>query len=100
MRSSQAAQPRHFGGTSVATASTVQLLPFAILPADTTSLTSNYHIGKFGLNYRFGADQEAAQWSDGPLYAKSAGSVQGRSRSADPFHTFPVYQGRTNNHGA
>ncbi|MDA9484058.1 hypothetical protein XI07_19015 [Bradyrhizobium sp. CCBAU 11445] len=65
----------HFGGPSVATAATVQFPPFAILPASTTSLTSNYHIGKIGLNYHFGADPEAAQWSDAPLYAKSAGSV-------------------------
>ncbi|MGL3104417.1 outer membrane beta-barrel protein [Bradyrhizobium sp. BR 1432] len=65
----------HFGGPRVATASTVQFPPFAILPANTTSLTSNYHIGKIGLNYHFGADPEAAQWSDAPLYAKSAGSV-------------------------
>ncbi len=66
----------HFGGPSVATASTTQFPPFAILPASTTSLTSNYHIGKIGLNYHFGADPGAAQWSNAPLYAKSASSVR------------------------
>ncbi|WP_247459015.1 outer membrane beta-barrel protein [Bradyrhizobium sp. 153] len=61
----------HFGGPSVATPPTVQLPPLAILPANTTSLSSNYHIGKMGLNYHFGADPWAAQWSDAPLYAKA-----------------------------
>jgi len=65
----------HFGGPSVATASTVQFPPFAILPANTTNLSSNYHIGKIGLNYHFGADPGAAQSSDMPLYAQSAGTV-------------------------
>ncbi|MEY9463337.1 outer membrane protein [Bradyrhizobium ottawaense] len=35
----------HSAGPSVATASTAQLSPPAILPANTTSLSSNYHIG-------------------------------------------------------
>ncbi|WP_247475998.1 outer membrane beta-barrel protein [Bradyrhizobium sp. 169] len=61
----------HFGGPSVATPTTVQLPPFAILPANTTSLSSSYHIGKIGLNYHFGADPWAAQWADAPLYAKA-----------------------------
>ncbi|KRP94647.1 hypothetical protein AOQ72_20835 [Bradyrhizobium yuanmingense] len=65
----------HFGGPSVATPSTVQLTPLAILPANTTSLSSNYHIGRVGLNYHFGADPEAAPKSDVPPYATSAGSV-------------------------
>ncbi|UQR61396.1 outer membrane beta-barrel protein [Bradyrhizobium sp. C-145] len=65
----------HFGGPRVATASTVQFPPFAILPANTTSLTSNYHIGKIGLNYHFGADPEAAQWHDTSPYPKAPGSV-------------------------
>ncbi|WP_247512601.1 outer membrane beta-barrel protein [Bradyrhizobium sp. 157] len=52
----------HFGGPSVATPSTVQFPPFAILPANMTSLSSNYHIGKMGLKYHFGADPWAAQW--------------------------------------
>ncbi|WP_225143915.1 MULTISPECIES: outer membrane beta-barrel protein, partial [unclassified Bradyrhizobium] len=41
----------HFGGPSVATPPTEQNPPFAILPANTTGLSSNYHIGKIGLNY-------------------------------------------------
>ncbi|MDI3563405.1 outer membrane protein [Bradyrhizobium sp. Arg816] len=49
----------HFGGPSVATAPTVQLPPLAILPANTTSLSSNYHIAKVGLNYHFDADLKA-----------------------------------------
>lgn len=65
----------HFGGPSVATASTAKLSPSTILPASTTSLSSNYHIGKIGLNYHFGADPEAAPKSDSPLHARSAGSV-------------------------
>ncbi|MCP3463088.1 outer membrane beta-barrel protein [Bradyrhizobium sp. CCGUVB23] len=60
----------HFGGPSVATPPTVQNPPFAILPANTTGLSSNYHIGKIGLNYHFGADPWT-QWSDAPLYAKA-----------------------------
>ncbi|WP_245453914.1 outer membrane beta-barrel protein [Bradyrhizobium sp. AC87j1] len=61
----------HFGGPSVVTPPTVQDPPFAILPANTTGLSSNYHIGKIGLNYHFGADPWTAQWSDAPLYAKA-----------------------------
>ncbi|MBO4228148.1 outer membrane beta-barrel protein [Bradyrhizobium neotropicale] len=61
----------HFGGPSVATPPTVQDPPFAILPANTTGLSSDYHIGKIGLNYHFGADPWTAQWSDAPLYAKA-----------------------------
>ncbi|WFU45267.1 hypothetical protein QA640_39250 [Bradyrhizobium sp. CB82] len=60
----------HFGGPSVATPPTVQDPPPAILPANTTSLSSDYHIGKIGLNYHFGADPWTAQWSNAPLYAK------------------------------
>ncbi|WP_235885875.1 outer membrane beta-barrel protein [Bradyrhizobium niftali] len=66
----------HFGGPGMATASTVQFPPFAILPANTTSLSSNYHIGKIGLNYHFDADSKAAQWSNAPLYTKAPASVQ------------------------
>ncbi|WP_342723715.1 outer membrane beta-barrel protein [Bradyrhizobium sp. B097] len=65
----------HFGGPSVATASTTQFPPPAILPANTTSLSNNYHIAKLGLNYHFGAEAQAAQWSDAPLYAKPPVSV-------------------------
>ncbi|MCP3397094.1 outer membrane beta-barrel protein [Bradyrhizobium sp. CCGB20] len=60
----------HFGGPSVATPPTVQSPPFAILPANTTGLSSNYHIAKIGLNYHFGA-APWTQWSDAPLYAKA-----------------------------
>ncbi|MGY3622398.1 outer membrane beta-barrel protein [Bradyrhizobium sp. USDA 10063] len=65
----------HFGGPSVATPPTVQGPALALLPENTTSLSSNYHIGKIGLNYHFGADPWAAQWSDAPLYAKATDSV-------------------------
>ncbi|UPK26523.1 outer membrane beta-barrel protein [Bradyrhizobium sp. 195] len=61
----------HFGGPSVGTPPTVQFPPFAIVPANTTSLSSSYHIGKIGLNYHFGADPWGAQWADAPLYAKA-----------------------------
>ncbi|WP_156908892.1 outer membrane beta-barrel protein [Bradyrhizobium murdochi] len=61
----------HFAGPSVATPPTVQDPPLAIVPANTTSLSSNYHIGKIGLNYHFGADPWTAKWSDAPLYAKA-----------------------------
>ncbi|UEM11715.1 outer membrane beta-barrel protein [Bradyrhizobium barranii subsp. barranii] len=65
----------HFGGPSVATPPTVQDPPFAILPANITSLSSSYHIGKIGLNYHFGADPWAVQWPDAPLYAKAPASA-------------------------
>ncbi|WP_342709798.1 outer membrane beta-barrel protein [Bradyrhizobium sp. B124] len=65
----------HFGGPRVETPPTVQFPPFAILPANTTSLSSNYHIGKIGLNYHFGADPWTAQWGDAPLYANAPASV-------------------------
>ncbi|WP_441258789.1 outer membrane beta-barrel protein [Bradyrhizobium sp. 521_C7_N1_3] len=61
----------HFGGPSVATPPTVQNPPFAILPANITSLSSSYHIGKIGLNYHFGADPWVVRWPDAPLYAKA-----------------------------
>ncbi|WP_271600829.1 MULTISPECIES: outer membrane beta-barrel protein [unclassified Bradyrhizobium] len=61
----------HFGGPSVATPATVQDPPLSILPGNTTSLSSNYHVGKIGLNYHFGADPWTAQWSGAPLYAKA-----------------------------
>ncbi|WP_375784654.1 outer membrane beta-barrel protein [Bradyrhizobium sp. Pha-3] len=65
----------HFGGPSVATASTVQYPPFAIVPANTTNLSSSHHIGKLGLNYHFDADPQAAQWSDTSLYGKAHAGV-------------------------
>ncbi|XIA67584.1 outer membrane protein [Bradyrhizobium sp. TZ2] len=65
----------HFGGPSVATPPTGQFPPLATVPANTTSLSSNYHVGKVGLNYHFGADPRPSQWSDSPLYAKEPSSV-------------------------
>ncbi|SFI12799.1 hypothetical protein SAMN05216525_104255 [Bradyrhizobium sp. Gha] len=56
-----------FGGPGVATPSTVQFPPRAILPANTTSLSSDYHIGRIGLNYHFDADGRAAECSSAPL---------------------------------
>ncbi|KRR09775.1 outer membrane beta-barrel protein [Bradyrhizobium valentinum] len=57
-----------FGGPSVATPPTMQL-PLATVPANITSLSSSYHIGKLGLNYHFDADPRTPGWSDAPLYA-------------------------------
>ncbi|WFU54657.1 outer membrane beta-barrel protein [Bradyrhizobium pachyrhizi] len=65
-----------FGGPSVATAPTVQFPPLAILPANTTSLSSSYQIGRLALNYHFGADPRATQWFDPPLYAKATDTVR------------------------
>lgn len=58
-----------FGGPSVATAPTVQYPPLAIRRANTSSLSSSYHIGTVGLNYHFNADPSAPGWSDGSVYA-------------------------------
>ncbi|MFB6463951.1 outer membrane beta-barrel protein [Bradyrhizobium tunisiense] len=57
-----------FGGPSVATPPTARL-PLATVPANTTSLSSNYHIAKVGLNYHFDADPRTPGWSDTPLHA-------------------------------
>lgn len=57
-----------FDGPSVTTPPTIQL-PFATVPANITSLSSSYHIGKIGLNYHFDADPLMPGWSDAPLYA-------------------------------
>ncbi|WP_407121574.1 outer membrane protein [Bradyrhizobium sp. STM 3561] len=57
----------HFGGPGVATPSTVQFPPRAVLPANTTSLSSDYHVGRIGLNYHFDADRRAAEWSSASL---------------------------------
>lgn len=59
-----------FDGPSVATPPTTQL-PFATVPANITSLSSSYHIGKIGLNYHFDADPLMPGWSDAPLYART-----------------------------
>ncbi|WP_225184826.1 outer membrane beta-barrel protein [Bradyrhizobium sp. NBAIM01] len=61
----------HFAGPSVATPPTMQDPPLAIVPANTTGLSSNYHVGKIGLNYHFGVDPWTAKWSDAPLFAKA-----------------------------
>ncbi|MCP3392184.1 outer membrane beta-barrel protein [Bradyrhizobium sp. CCGB12] len=58
-----------FNGPSVATPPTLQVPPLATVPANTTSLSSSYHIGKLGLNYHFDADPRAPVSSDSPLYA-------------------------------
>lgn len=57
-----------FGGPGVATPPTVQL-PLATVPANITSLSSSYHIGKIALNYHFDADPRTPGWSDTPLHA-------------------------------
>ncbi|WOH63680.1 outer membrane beta-barrel protein [Bradyrhizobium sp. BWA-3-5] len=61
-----------FAGPGVATPPTVQFPPYAIVPANTSSLSSNYHVGKVGLNYHFGADPTAPERSDPPLYPTGA----------------------------
>ncbi|MFB6451144.1 outer membrane beta-barrel protein [Bradyrhizobium tunisiense] len=58
-----------FGGPSVATAPTEQFPPLVIRPANTSSLSSSYHLGKVGLNYHFDADPSAPGWSDASVYA-------------------------------
>ncbi|MHB0773362.1 outer membrane beta-barrel protein [Bradyrhizobium sp. 1.29L] len=57
-----------FAGPRVATPPTVQSPPLAIIPASTSSLSSDYHLGKVGLNYHFGVDPRA-EWADAPLHA-------------------------------
>lgn len=57
-----------FGGPGVATPPTVQL-PLATVPANITSLSSSYHIGKIALNYHFDAAPRTPGWSDTPLHA-------------------------------
>ncbi|NOJ50108.1 outer membrane beta-barrel protein [Bradyrhizobium archetypum] len=61
-----------FGGPRVATPPTMQLPPLAIIPANTSTLSSNYHVGKIGLNYHFGVDPRAPEGSDAPLYPERA----------------------------
>lgn len=60
-----------FGGPGVATPPTVQRPPLAIIPASTSSLSSDYHVGKVGLNYHFGVDP-TAEWADAPLHPATA----------------------------
>ncbi|QOZ23770.1 outer membrane protein [Bradyrhizobium sp. CCBAU 51753] len=57
-----------FDGTHQATPPTVQFPPPAIIAASTTSLSSNYHIGKIGLNYHFGGDASGTEWFDASVY--------------------------------
>ncbi|ANW05824.1 hypothetical protein LMTR13_23870 [Bradyrhizobium icense] len=58
-----------FGGPSVATPPTLRYPPLATVPANITSLSSSYHVGKIGLNYHFDAAPWTRAWSDTPLYA-------------------------------
>ncbi|WGD50864.1 outer membrane beta-barrel protein [Bradyrhizobium sp. CB1650] len=57
-----------FGGPNVATPPTLRYPPLATVPANVTSLSSSYHVGKLGLNYHFDADPWTPAWSDAPLY--------------------------------
>jgi opacity protein-like surface antigen len=45
-----------FGNTDVATPPSTFFPPLGFIPANTTSVSSYYHVAKIGLNYRFGAD--------------------------------------------
>ncbi|MGY3611092.1 MULTISPECIES: outer membrane protein [unclassified Bradyrhizobium] len=58
-----------FDGPNVVTTPTLQYPPLATVPANITSLSSSYHVGKLGLNYHFDADARTPGWSDAPLYA-------------------------------
>ncbi|UPK26547.1 outer membrane beta-barrel protein [Bradyrhizobium sp. 195] len=58
-----------FNGSSVATPPTLQYPPPATVPANTTGLSSSYHIGKLGLNYHFDALPQTPGWRDTPPYA-------------------------------
>nr|WP_024512901.1 outer membrane beta-barrel protein [Bradyrhizobium sp. ARR65] len=60
-----------FAGPRVATPPTMQGPPYAIVPASTSRLSSDYHIGKIGLNYHFGADPNT-EWVDAPLHPAEA----------------------------
>ncbi|MBH5371127.1 outer membrane beta-barrel protein [Bradyrhizobium glycinis] len=57
-----------FGGANVATPPTLRYPPLATVPANVTSLSSSYHVGKLGLNYHFDAAPWTPAWSDAPLY--------------------------------
>ncbi|WP_284274758.1 outer membrane beta-barrel protein [Bradyrhizobium iriomotense] len=61
-----------FGGPHLATPPTMQYPPVAVIPGNTTRLSSNYHVGKVGLNYHFDATPSAPKWSDALLYPESA----------------------------
>ncbi|WP_082905419.1 outer membrane protein [Bradyrhizobium centrolobii] len=56
-----------FGGPSVRTPPTLQVPPVATIPANVTSLSSSYHIGKLGLNYHL--DDPNAPRSEASFYA-------------------------------
>lgn len=60
-----------FGGPRVATPPTVQRPPLVVIPASTSSLSSDYHVGKVGLNYHFGADPTADS-ANAPLHPATA----------------------------
>ncbi len=57
-----------FGGPNVATPPTLRYPPLGTVPANITSLSSSYHVGKLALNYHFDADLWTPGWSDAPLY--------------------------------
>ncbi|WP_407175386.1 outer membrane beta-barrel protein [Bradyrhizobium sp. STM 3562] len=56
-----------FDGPGVATPPTIQYPPPLVIPANVTSLSSSYHIGKVGLNYHFDTGQWMPEWSEPPL---------------------------------
>ncbi|MCK1734339.1 outer membrane beta-barrel protein [Bradyrhizobium sp. 138] len=65
-----------FNGPSAATPPTLQGPPFATVPANTTGLSSSYHVGKLALNYHFNTDAWTPGWADTALYAtKPTGSA-------------------------
>ncbi|WP_065755954.1 outer membrane beta-barrel protein [Bradyrhizobium paxllaeri] len=60
-----------FGGPHLETPPTMQFPPLAVILGNTSSLSSSYHIGKIGLNYHFGADPRALEWSDASPYSEN-----------------------------
>ncbi|WP_409334101.1 outer membrane beta-barrel protein [Bradyrhizobium sp. cir1] len=58
-----------FGGPSLATPPTTQHPLPSVVPANVSSLSSSYHIGKIGLNYHFDAGSGTPEWSGQALYA-------------------------------
>lgn len=49
--------------------------PFAILPANTTNVSSKDHVAKIGSDYHFGAEPGTAQWGDVLLHSKAFDTV-------------------------
>ncbi len=58
-----------FGGPNLVTPPTTQYLRLVTVPANFTTLSSSYHVGKLGLNYYFDPGPWTQAWSDAPLYA-------------------------------